>query len=117
MDDLQFIKELDSRLELVQNAWADELVMLSNSQKYQQGTLAYNRKKTKIDKKFVPILSMIINERNAAFERENLRQQKDLQNQFATNDNQAQTITDSHGRPKGKYWKDGKWQDYKKKEL
>lgn len=112
MNDLELIHELDARLELVRTAWADELIELCNNSKIEKDSRKYQNTIKKLSKKYSPLMAKILIERQNAFDRELARQQNAEQQETK----QGESKLDEFGRPKDKYWKDGKWQYYKKAE-
>lgn len=110
MDDIELIHELDDRLELVRNAWSDELVELSKNSKISKDSKQYKKIVDKLSKKYSPLMAKILIARQDAFDREYARQQRTEQLEIK----QSESELDEFGRPKDKYWKDGKWQYYKK---
>ena len=111
MNDIEFIKELDKRIELVRNAWADELVAVLNDDKIEEGSLKYEARCKKIKKKYAPLMAEILMIRDEAFERAYQQQEKDYANQFVSTEIDRGE-TDDSGRPLDVYWKDGAWHKY-----
>lgn len=110
MDNIELIHELDERLELVRNAWSDELIELYNNPKIEMNSRKYQNAIKKLSKKYSPLMAKILILRQETFDREYARQQRIEQPETE----QSASELDEFGRPKDKYWKDGKWQYYKK---
>lgn len=112
MNNLELIHELDDRLELVRTAWSEELVKIVNDPQIEPNSRAYQKAVSKISKKFSPLMAKILVARQDAFDREYAYQQSLLKNNSQTSNSGSKV--DENGRPVDKYWKDGKWQYYKK---
>lgn len=113
MNDLELIHELDDRLELVRNAWSDDMIKLYNNSKIEPDSRAYQRQMKLLSKKYSPLMAKILIARQDAFDREYKRQKSMETNIKGASSNLE---VDEFGRPKHKYWKDGEWHDYKRPE-
>ena len=115
MNDLEFIAELDKRIEIIQDAWAEDLTRLENDKRIQKDSAKYNKQVDILAEKYAPILAEILNERQEAYSREAKKQEKEYFAQYNEENNKEDSLVDEYGRPKGYIWKDGAWQARKKK--
>ena len=113
MNDIEFIKELDKRIEWVRNSWTDDLVLLLANKNIEEGSKKYLAQENKLAKKYAPVIAELLAIRQEAFDRAYKKQEAEYSAQFV-DPIQEETIVDENGRPRGKYWKDGKWHNYKK---
>lgn len=113
MDDLEFIKELDDRIDLVTEQWSNELLEVMNNESIVEGSYTYESKCNKINKKYGPLLSKIITMRNEAFDREAKKQNEQYADKFEEV-KKEESFLDENGRPRDRYWKNGQWHFYKK---
>ena len=113
MNDIEFIKELDKRIELVHDAWADELIALLNDEKIEEGSAKYEKRCKQLSKKYAPLIADILLIRDEVFERAYQKQEADYANQFVASETDRGE-TDDSGRPLDVYWKDGQWHKYKR---
>lgn len=113
MNEIEFIKELDERIGWVQNTWADDLALLLADENIEQGSKKYEAEQKKISKKYAPIIAELLTIRQRAFDKAYKKQEAEYAAQFVE-PIKEQSELDENGRPRGKYWKDGKWHNYKK---
>ncbi len=111
MNDLELIHELDDRLEIVRNAWSDEMIKLYNNPKIEPDSREYQRQMKILSKKYSPLMAKILIARQDAFNRE-YKRQKNME--INAKGSSSSLEVDEFGRPKNKYWKDGEWHYYKR---
>ena len=114
MDYIEFIKELDKRIEFVRNSWTDDLALLLADDNIEEGSKAYQTQYSKLSKKYAPIIAELLAVREDAYDKAYKIQEQEYAAQFKDVKQQDDSPLDENGRPRGKYWKDGAWHDHKK---
>ncbi len=114
MDYIEFIKELDKRIEFVRDSWTDDLALLLADDRIEEGSKKYEAKYNKLSKKYAPIIAELMLIREDAYSKAYKKQEEAYIAQFKDAEKEDNSLVDENGRPKGKYWKDGAWHDHKK---
>ncbi len=117
MNLVEFIAELDKRIELVQNTWTDDLVVLLANDKIPEGSARYTREYNKLAKKYAPIVAELLEIRKEAYNKQANLENKEYEERFVEVKKEDDSPVDANGRPKGKMWKNGQWVEYKKKSV
>ena len=112
MDYIEFINRIDGHIEVVRNAWADDLLKLENSD-ILKSSKKYEKEKQKLATKYAPLITDLLDLREKAYSNAYQIQEEEYAKQFEDPIKEVSEV-DENGRPRDVYWKDGAWHKYKR---
>lgn len=114
MNNLEIIAEIDRRMEALHERWSSEIADIVNVKKISPTSLKYEKALKKLEDKYAGQIAELLLDREEIYNKEYLRQEEEYEAEFI-NAEEPEKVVDDYGRPIGKYWKDGKWVEHKKK--
>ena len=114
MNNLELIAELDKRLELINEQWAQEVASLL--EKHNEGSAKFEKESKRLNKKYAAMTARVMVLREEVYSNEAKKQDEEYEAQFVdVLREEDKSELDEFGRPKHMIWKDGRWQPRKKK--
>ena len=116
MNDLEFIAEIDKRINAVNEAMARDVLFLEKNTKIKKDSKEYNKELKLIIDRYAPVMALMLKERDEAYEREAKKQSDEYYAQYEDSSKDIKNAQlDENGRPIGYIWKDGTWEKRKPK--